>query len=119
MKIKKIKDLEKYFKDIDWDIHINKENLDLEHDIEILYYWYDHLTRMIEPKLIEKIETALDNHNFKRFIKIKEYIQDNNIMITLPEEAILWDKTADNHLGSIILNKDIFNSITHHEFECG
>ena len=129
----KLKHLKNYFKNIDWNrgmlvVDFNPNGnltasfsyiFNMEDDIGISYYWYDHLTRRIRPDLIKEIENALSEHDFERFIKIKEYIQNNDIMITLPEEATIWDETTNIPLGSIILNKDIFNSITHHEYECG
>lgn len=129
----KLKHLKNYFKDIDW----NKEALiidfdpdgnltasfshlfNMEDDISISYYWYDHLARMNRPDLIKKIENALSEHNFECFAALAEQIKNEDIMITLPQQAFIWNKTVETCLGYIYLNADTFNLITDHEYECG
>lgn len=129
----KLKHLKNYFKHIDWNremlvVDFNSDGnltasfsylFNMEDDISISYYWYDHLTRRIRPDLIKKIEDALSEHDFECFAVLMEQIENEDIMITLPEEATIWDETTNSPLGSIILNKDVFNLITHHEYECG
>lgn len=133
MKIKKIKDLKNYFKNIDWDsevlvVDFNPDGnltasfshlFNMEDDISISYYWYDHLTRMIRPDLIKEIEDALSEHDFERFTALTEQIENEDIMITLPQQAYIWDETIETYLGCIYLNANTFHLITDHEYECG
>lgn len=129
----KLKHLKNSFKDIDWSrealiIDFNPDGIltasfshlfNMEDDISISYYWYDHLTRVSRPDLIEKIENALNEHDFESFAALVEQIENEDIMITLPEQAFVWDETTETCLGYIYLNADTFHLITDHEYECG
>ena len=129
----KLKDLKHYFKDINW----NKEELvidfnpdgyftasfshpfEMEDCISIIYYWYDHLARHWAPSLVRTIEEALNDRDFEIFSEIADQIKDENVMITLPDTACIYDNDTDTILGDIYLNENTFHLITEHEYECG
>ena len=46
---------------------ILKEKLDLEEEVEFVYYWYDHLTR--GTVAVENIEKSLNNKDWNTFSK--------------------------------------------------
>lgn len=129
----KLKDLKNYFKDIDWSreelvIDFNPDgNLtasfahrsEMEDRISIVYYWYDHLARNWAPKLVRAIEDSLNDYDFEAFSTIADQIKDENIMITLPDTACIYNDDTDTILGDIYLNENTFHLITEHEYECG
>ena len=129
----KLKDLKNHFKDINWDkdelvVDFNPDGnltvsfshlFNMEDDISISYYWFDHLTRISRPDLIKEIENALSEHNYECFTALVKQIENEDLMITLPEEASIWDDTVNIYLGEIDLNKNTFHLITDHEYECG
>lgn len=129
----KLKDLKNYFKNIHW----NREELVIDFNpdgdltasfahcfkmvdrISIIYYWYDHLARNWAPNLVRTIEDSLNDHDFETFSKIADQIKDENIMITLPDMACIYNDDTDTILGDIYLNGNTFHLITEHEYECG
>lgn len=129
----KLKDLKNYFKDIDWSreelvIDFNQDGnltasfshrFEMEDRISIIYYWYDHLARNWAPSLVGTIVDSLNDHDFETFSKIAEQIKDENIMITLPDTACIYNDDTDTILGDIYLNADTFHLILEHEYECG
>ena len=129
----KLKHLKNSFKDIDWNkdaliVDFNPDGIltasfshlfNMEDDIIISYYWYDHLTRMNRPDLIKEVEDALNEHDFKCFSALVKQIENEDIMITLPPQAFIWDETTEACLGYIYLNENTFHLITNHEYECG
>lgn len=129
----KLKDLKNYFKYIDWSreeliIDFNPEGnltasfahrFEIEDHISIVYYWYDHLARKWAPNLVRTIEDSLNDHDFETFSKIADQIKEENIMITLPDMACIYNDDTDTILGDIYLNADTFHLITEHEYECG
>ena len=46
--------------------------LDVEEEIECVYYWVDHLYRITAPDTINEINTSLNTHNWETF---KKYVQ--------------------------------------------
>ena len=129
----KLKHLKNYFENIHWNrealiVDFNPDGnltasfshlFNMEDNISISYYWYDHLTRMIRPDLITEIEDALSEHDFECFTALTEQIENEDIMITLPQQACIWDETIETCLGYIYLNENTFHLITDHEYECG
>ena len=129
----KLKDLKNYFKDIDWNrealiVDFNPDGnltasfshlFNMEDDISIFYCWFDHLTRVNRPDLIKEIEDTLNNHDFEHFVALATKIENENIMITLPNQACIWNETKQTILGYIYLSMDTFYLITDHEYECG
>lgn len=129
----KLKDLKNYFKNIHWNreelvIDFNPDGnltasfahcFEAEDRISIVYYWYDHLARNWAPNLVRTIEDSLNNHDFETFSQKAEQIKDENIMITLPDTACIYNDDTDTILGDIYLNADTFHLITEHEYECG
>ena len=129
----KLKDLKNYFKNIHWNreelvIDFNPDGdltasfahcFKMEDRISIIYYWYDHLARNWAPNLVRTIEDSLNDHDFETFSKIADQIKDENIMITLPDMACIYNDDTDTILGDIYLNEDTFHLIVEHEYECG
>ena len=129
----KLKDLQNYFKDINWSreeliVDFNPDGnltasfshyFEMENCISIVYYWYDHLARNWAPSLVRAIEDALDDRDFEAFAKIVDQIKDENIMITLPNTACIYNDDTDTILGDIYLNENTFHLIMEHEYECG
>lgn len=129
----KLKDLKNYFKNIHWNreelvIDFNPDGnltasfahcFEMDDRISIIYYWYDHLARNWAPNLVRTIENSLNDHDFETFSKIADQIKDENIMITLPDMACIYNDDADTMLGDIYLNENTFHLITEHEYECG
>ena len=60
-----------------WQRHIENKSvvytltdkINWDDKVELWYYWYDHLYRTRAPKIVEKIEKSLDNHNWEDFVK--------------------------------------------------
>lgn len=129
----KLKDLKNYFKNIDWSkeelvIDFNPDGnltasfahrFEMEDRISIVYYWHDHLARNWAPSLVRTIEDSLNDRDFETFSKIVKQIKDENIMITLPNAACIFNDDTDTILGGIYLNADTFHLITEYEYECG
>lgn len=129
----KLKDLKNYFKDIDWSreelvIDFNPDGnliasfahcFKMEDHISIVYYWYDHLARNWAPNLVRTIEDSLNDYDFEAFSTIVDQIKNENIMITLPDMACIYNNDTDTIIGHIYLNENTFHLITEHEYECG
>lgn len=129
----KLKDLKNYFKNIEW----NREELvvdfnpdgnltasfahrsEMEDRISIVYCWYDHLARNWAPSLVRTIVDSLDERDFETFSRVANQIKDEDIMITLPDTACIFNEDTDTILGDIYLNANTFHLITEHEYECG
>lgn len=129
----KLKDLKNYFKDIDWSreelvIDFNPDGVltasfshsfEMEDRISIVYYWYDHLARNWAPSLVRTIEDALNDYDFEAFSTIADQIKNENVAITLPDTACIYNDDTDTILGYIYLNEKTFHLIMEHEYECG
>lgn len=87
--------------------------LDFEHEVEIIYHWYDHLVRNTNPEIIKEIEFALNTHNWELFTK---YFWDEECIINLPYNVCIY--YDDEVIGYMYL-KDCFEYITFSEYECG
>lgn len=96
---------------------------------EVDYYWYHH---MMPSKDREAIQQAINNHDFKTFIKYYKIYNSKGIqkgqyheeikcfcpVIYLPNTALYTDKRGFTR-SLDILCKGNFNRITSSESECG
>ena len=129
----KLKDLKNYFKNIHWNreelvIDFNPDGnltasfahrFEMEDRISIIYYWYDHLARNWAPNLVRAIEDSLNDYDFEAFSAIANQIKNENIAITLPDTACIYNDDANTILGDIYLNENTFHLIMEHEYEGG
>lgn len=67
----------------------------LDDEVEVDYYWYDHLMPDEKRKEIQK---AIDNHDFKTFKKYQEEYEDCDITY-FPSSAFIYK--GDEAIGSV------------------
>ena len=92
-----------------------KVAINVNEEVEFVYYWYDHLTR--GTKAVEEIEKALDNKDWKLFSK---YFYNQDIhKCTLPLHIIIFPKSEDYILGYLEMNEKNIELLTWAEYECG
>ena len=91
--------------------------LDVEEEIECVYYWVDHLYRITAPDTINEINTSLNTHNWETFKKY--YYIDTKTPYELPTEMAVFTKNTNILIGHLGLNQETFNLITWAEYECG
>ena len=92
-----------------------KVAIDVNEEVEFVYYWYDHLTR--GTKAVEEIEKALNNKNWKLFSK---YFYNQDIhKCTLPLHITVFPKFEDYILGYLEMNEKNIELLTWSEYECG
>lgn len=102
-------------------IKITKEQIkakiaiNVNEEVDFVYYWYDHLTR--GTKAVEEIEKALNNKNWKLFSK---YFYNQDIhKCTLPPYITVFPKSEDYILGYLEMNEKNIELLTCSEYECG
>lgn len=83
--------------------------------ISVNYYWYDHLTRLEHPEIVEEISSSISNHDWEVFNK---YFSQKNSVVTLPNTLYVSVDNEDFY-AQIELNELTFNFITDSEYECG
>ena len=89
--------------------------------MEISYVWFDHLIRTTEKgkQLIEEVEKSLDEHNFEKFLELKDFLNSMfEDIIFLPNYGFVYDESDDVTLIDITI-KENFDNISQHEYECG
>lgn len=92
-----------------------KVAINVNEEVEFVYYWYDHLTR--GTVAVEEIERALNNKDWKLFSK---YFYNQNIhKCTLPLHIIVFPKSEDYILGYLEMNEKNIELLTWSEYECG
>ena len=84
--------------------------------ISVNYYWYDHLTRVKHPEIIEEISSSIVNHDWEIFNK---YFSQKDKTVTLPNTLSVYIEHEENFYAQIELNELTFNFITDSEYECG
>lgn len=92
--------------------------LSLDADVEIGYYWYDHLHPAFRNKHIDDI---FDNHDWDSFQEVFKAAQDQMYvdgLCYMPYEAALF--IGEECVGDVsITHKPFFMMLTHAEHECG
>lgn len=89
---------------------MNKNYTHTEINMQLIYYWYHNLDEEFEAK----INKIFYNKDYDNFMKVFEVEKNKR----LPEEAVLY--IGENTYFNVpINNRDIFNSITYNESECG
>ena len=92
-----------------------KVAINVNEEVEFVYYWYDHLTR--GTTAVEEIETALNNKDWKLFSK---YFYNQDIhKCTLPLHIAVFPKSEDYILGYLEMNEKNIELLTWSEYECG
>ena len=85
-----------------------KVAINVNEEVEFVYYWYDHLTR--GTVAVEEIERALNNKDWKIFSK---YFYNQNIhKCTLPLHIIVFPKSEDYILGYLEMNEKNIELLT-------
>lgn len=118
------KNFEPYLNDNNglWQRHIENKSvvytltdkINWDDKVELWYYWYDHLYRTRAPKIVEKIEQSLDDHNWEEFVK---YYYNEKLPITLPTDISV--SCGDYIVGSMRMCEETMQYIDYHEYECG
>lgn len=91
--------------------------LNVNEEVECIYYWYDHLYRTINPKVVNEINTALNSHDWDTF---KQYFDVNiKTPYTLPKEIMVFTKNTNILIGHLDFTKETFDLIALAEYECG
>lgn len=87
----------------------------LDDEVDVVYYWYDHL--MPDEKR-KKIQKAINNHDFKTFKKYEEEYEGCG-MTYFPSSAFIYK--GDEAIGSVcvVWSEDTFSLINFSESECG
>ena len=86
----------------------------------IRYQWYDHLIRRTEEgkKIIKEVERCLAEHDFEKFMKLKETLNSlNEKFLFLPSFGFI-NETDDIEIIDITI-KENFDKITENQYECG
>lgn len=92
-----------------------KVAINVNEEVEFVYYWYDHLMR--GTTAVEEIETALNNKDWKLF---KKYFYNQDIhKCTLPIHITVFPKSGDYVLGYLEMNEKNIKLLTWSEYECG
>lgn len=92
-----------------------KVAINVNEEVEFVYYWYDHLTRGTTE--VEEIEMALNNKNWKLF---RKYFYNQDIhKCTLPLHITVFPKSEDYILGYLEMNEKNIELLTWSEYECG
>lgn len=91
--------------------------LNVNEEVECLYYWYDHLYRTVNPRVLGTIQLAIQEHEWETF-KLY-YLNQIQTPCDLPNEFVVFTKDTDILLGHMDLNEETFKLITFNEYECG
>lgn len=65
--------------------------------ISVNYYWYDHLTRIEHPEIVEEISSSISNHNWEVFNK---YFSQKDKTVTLPNTLSVYIEDEEKFLCS-------------------
>lgn len=96
-------------------VPILEKEITMDTDVEISYLWYNHLNPNVDTK---EIETAIDNHDYKTFIKWFNKLE-NEPWEYLPISAAIW--SGDVYIGTVcvVYDERLFSLITSNDHECG
>ena len=92
-----------------------KEKLDLDEEVEFVYYWYDHLTR--GTVAAENIEKSLNNKDWNLFSKY--YFDELPHKCALPSTIAIFTQKESILLGHVHMNENTMKYLTYSEYECG
>lgn len=89
------------------------KTLNPEDEVEVDYYWYDHLYRDSLP-IVHEIDNLIKENKWTEFCEVQEKYGKK---LTLPDEASIW--VNGECIGDLYLTYNTFPLITHSEYECG
>lgn len=92
-----------------------KEKLELDEEVEFVYYWNDHLTR--GTYAVENIEKSLNNKDWNTFSKY--YFDELPHKCTLPSAITIFTQKESILLGYVHMNENTMKYLTCSEYECG
>ena len=104
-------------------IKITKDNinanltiaLNMNEDVECIYYWYDHLTR--GTIAVNEIVQSLNDKNWDVF---SQYLYNKKQhKCTLPNQITVFLGTTCQILGKLEINEETIQFLTYAEYECG
>ena len=104
-------------------IKITKDNinanltiaLNMNEDVECIYYWYDHLTR--ETIAVNEIVQSLNDKNWDVF---SQYLYNKKPhKCTLPNQITVFLEATCQILGELEINEETIQFLTYSEYECG
>lgn len=92
-----------------------EKEITMDSDVNIFYQWYTHLNPNVN---IAEIENAIDNHDYKTFMKWFNKLE-NEPWEYLPTRAEIW--CDDAYIGTICVVYDVklFSLIADNGHECG
>lgn len=124
MKLKEIIELDEFkpnrnfwkyeFKNGEYLRLVPKEQINQDNEVEIVYFWYDHLYRNSIPDIVYNLDSIIRNNEWMKFYEIKEKYGNK---LTLPDEASIF--INNRIIGTLKLTYTTFQYITHSEYECG
>ena len=89
------------------------EIVNVENEVEVVYYWYHH---MIDKTMRDDIQKAIDTHDYETFMK---YADKDVHCEFLPVSASIYSNGEFIGNVAICQSKEAFSLITHSECECG
>lgn len=86
-----------------------------DQNFSVIYYWYHH---MIDPSIRTDIQSAIDSHDYNKFMTYYEML-NTHACTFLPNEAYIY--YGNDCIGEldITCNKNVLSFITYSESECG
>ena len=89
--------------------------LNMNEDVECIYYWYDHLTR--GTIAVNEIVQSLNDKNWDIF---SQYLYNKKQhKCTLPNQITVFLGTTCQILGDLEINEETIQFLTYAEYECG
>lgn len=94
---------------------------------EVIYYYYDHLFLRSYPKLLKLVQDCIKEHDFYTFQALQYMLNrkydwgENGSEIEvefLPNYVYVRFHDDDESI-LLPLTEELFNQITHSEYECG
>ncbi len=89
--------------------------INVNEEVEMVYYWYDHLTR--GSVAVNEIEESLKNKNWELFSQYFYNIKSHKC--SLPNTIVVFPKSEEYILGYLDMNENTIALLTWSEYECG